>query len=125
MSVKGRAGALIAAERGSDEVWRYLQEELAGGSQPVTHGGIVGQVWRDGAGQAHLARALEFTTVVPLTRELGKDAGRLLAESDMSDVLDAALVTIANDVDRILTSDPGDMALLLAARGVEAEIVPI
>ncbi len=119
------AGALIAAEHGSREVWRRIDGEKRLGRQAVTHGGIVGQVWRDGARQANLARALRSTTVVPLTRELGKEAGKLLAESGTSDVLDAALVSIALDVDQILTSDPRGLARLLAARGVEAEIVSV
>jgi hypothetical protein len=119
------AGALIAFERGDAVVKQLLAQEFARGRTWTTHGGIVGQVWRASARQAGLARVLRATNVIPLGTSLGRDAGRLLAASGTTDVIDAALVAIAADGDRIATSDPADIRVLLDAAHVGAEIVRI
>jgi hypothetical protein len=52
-----------------------------------------------------------------LDRALGRAAGELLALARRSDVVDAALVLLADDGDQIVTSDPYDIEpLALAAR---------
>jgi hypothetical protein len=54
------AGALIALERSDRSMWRRLKASLLQESVPVTHGGIVGQVWRGrGPRESLLAKALE------------------------------------------------------------------
>ncbi len=40
------AGALTAVERADREIVALLKAERRAGRMPVTHGGIVGQVWR-------------------------------------------------------------------------------
>lgn len=58
----------------------------------MTHGGVIAQVWRGGAGrQTRLARALQAVETVPLDEELGRRAGVLLARSGPVDAIDAAL----------------------------------
>lgn len=94
---------------------------------PRTHGGVVGQVWR-GAGprQAVLARLLAGVDVVPLDEDLGRRAGILLARSGARDVIDAAVVLLAAaDLDEILTSDPQDIAALVAAAGIHVDVIPV
>ena len=59
------AGALIAADRGDRATWTRLK--AAADDAPLTHGGVVGQVWRGGARQARLARFLAGVDVRPLT----------------------------------------------------------
>ncbi len=54
---------------------------------------------------------------------LGRAAGELLARAGQHDVIDAALVLLANDGDRIITSDPGDLARLARAADIEIELV--
>ncbi len=87
-----------------------------------THGGVIAQVWRGGAGrQATLALALKSIETDPLDEGLGRRAGVLLTRSDLDDAIDAAVVALADHDDQIITSDPGDIAVLVdAAEMVEA-----
>ncbi|WP_300015498.1 hypothetical protein [Pseudonocardia sp.] len=112
------AGALLAVERGDRKLIADLRYENVAGRPPVTHGGVVGQVWRGGSGaQVPLARALTLMAVVPLGNALGRRAGELLARAGTRDVIDAALVLLAGPDDLVLTSDPDDLgALARAAR---------
>ena len=119
------AGALIALERGDVIAWRRLSATRETNEWAVTHGGIVGQVWRGkGARHALLARALASIDVRPLDQALGRAAGALLAKSKTADVVDAALVVLARDDDQIVTSDPDDIEHLLACAGIDAGILP-
>ncbi len=118
------AGALIALERGDRAMWRRFKTSLLAASVPVTHGGIVGQAWRaKGPRQAMLARALAAVDVCPLTERLGRDAGELLGRSRTVDVIDAALVLLADDGDEIVTSDPHDIVPLSKLVGRHVEII--
>lgn len=120
------AGALVAVERGSRELVARIKRERLLGCAPVTHGGVVGQVWRGGSGrQAGLAQLLPYVDILPLDSDLGKRAGTLLRETGSSDVIDAAVVLLAGDDDLILTSDPDDLVVLAAASGIHVEIVPV
>lgn len=126
MSLILDAGALIAIERGSRDLDVVLKRALFAPRLPATHGGVVGQVWRTGAArQARLVRALAGVRVTPLDEALGKRAGSLLLRARRSDVVDAALVLLAQDGDTILTSDPGDLEPLAAAAGLHVDIVAV
>lgn len=53
------AGALIALERNDRAMWRRMKSALLSSEVPITHGGVVGQVWRGrGSRSALLALAL-------------------------------------------------------------------
>lgn len=119
------AGAFVAAERGDRDVIGLIAGERRAGRVAVTHGGVVGQVWRGGARQAVLSRLLAGVHVAPLDEALGRRAGTLLARASTSDVIDAALVLLAGDDDQILTSDPGDLAILASAARADLEIVQV
>jgi hypothetical protein len=119
------AGALIAVERTSRDVIALIKRERLAGRAPITHGGIVGQVWCGGGRQANLARLLPGLDVEALDAGLGRRAGALLARSRSTDVIDAALALLARDGDEILTSDPEDMRVLVAASGVDADVVEV
>ncbi|MSP55960.1 MAG: hypothetical protein EXR69_10210 [Myxococcales bacterium] len=124
MSLVLDAGALVAVERSDRSVVALLKRELLAGRAPLTHGGVVGQVWRGGAGrQANLARLLRGVEVRALDDALGRRAGELLGLAGEVDVIDAAIALLAVDGDVILTSDPGDLAVLVAAAGTHADIV--
>ena len=72
--------------------------------------GVVGQVWRGRGGrQALLATALDGVDVRALDEGLGRAAGELLARAGSADVIDAALVLLADDGDDIVTADIDDM----------------
>ncbi len=126
MSLVLDAGALVAIERGDRDTVALLKRELLAGRAPSTHGGVVGQVWRGGSGrQAELARLLPGLHVAPLDGLLGRRAGVLLGRSRTVDVIDAALVLLANDGDSVLTSDPRDIARLARSAGLDVDVVPV
>lgn len=120
------AGALIAIERSVPFVMGLVAKERSRDRAPLTHGGVIGQVWRGGSGrQAKLARVLRSVDVRPLDNALGRSAGELLANAGTSDVIDAAIVLLAHDGDVIVTSDPDDLAVLAAAADLHVEIVRV
>jgi hypothetical protein len=120
------AGALVALERGDRALLAVLKDEARAGRRARTHGGVVGQVWRGGAGrQARLARALASVDVLPLDDGLGRRAGILLGRAGARDVVDAAVVLLAVDGDIVLTSDPDDVAELAIAADLDIEVVRV
>jgi hypothetical protein len=120
------SGALIALERNDRRMWRRYDIAVDSGVVPVTHGGVVGQAWRGGGPrQARLALALGHINVVPLDEALGRAAGTLLAGTEHQDVIDAALVLLSHDGDRIMTSDPEDIARLADAADRHVEIIGV
>jgi hypothetical protein len=120
------AGALVAVERANRDVVALIKRERLAGRAPVTHGGVIGQVWRGGFGrQALLARLLPALEVTPLDDNLGRRAGVLLGRAKTSDVIDGAIVLLASDDDEILTSDPDDIRKLARAAGIAATVVKV
>ena len=95
------------------------------GSDPITHGGVIGQVWRGSSRQARLAMGLKGVAVRPLDDSLGRRAGELLREARHDDVVDAALVLLASDGDVILTSDNDDISLLAEAADLYVDVVTV
>ena len=120
------SGALIALERGDRAMWRRLKSAELAGEVPVCHGGVVGQAWR-GSGPRHalLAKALGGIEVRGLDESLGRAAGELLARARTADVIDAALVLLADDGDFIVTSDPDDVEPLATASRRHIEIIRV
>lgn len=90
-----------------------------------TSAAVVAQVWRNGGRQANLARVLAGVEVRSLDGRDGRRAGELLASTGTADVVDAHLTLLARPDDRVLTSDPGDIGRLLAARGIGADVVRV
>ncbi len=67
MSLILDAGAFVAVERGDRDIVALVKRERLAERSPVTHGGVVAQVWRGGAGrQAEVARLLAGVDVKPL-----------------------------------------------------------
>ncbi|MBO0806043.1 MAG: hypothetical protein J2P25_23600 [Nocardiopsaceae bacterium] len=119
------SGALLALERDDRAAWRRYESARLTGSAPASHGGVLGQVWRDGGPrQARLAKALKGIDVRPLDEVLGRKAGALLAATGTRDVIDAALVLLAEDGDEIVTSDPDDIGVLAGHAGLHIDVVP-
>lgn len=119
------SGALIGLDRGDRAMWVRLKQALLAGDPPMTHGGVLGQVWRGGPRQARLATALAGLDVRALDGNLGRACGELLATSRQSDVIDAGIALLASDGDEIITSDPRDLATLAEATGRHVEVVPV
>ena len=96
-----------------------------GGLELRSNAMLVAQVWRDRRGrQVNLAAVLRAVDVRAVTHSDGRAAGVLLAEAGTADPTDATVVLLATPGDRILTSDPQDLARLAAAAGSRAVIVP-
>lgn len=126
MSVVLDAGALVAIERGDREMIAVIKGEHSEGRVPLTHGGVIGQVWRGGSGrQARLARALQGISVQGIDDDLGRRAGVLLGRTGSSDVIDAAIVLIAQDGDEIYTADPTDLRDLALASGRLVDLIEV
>jgi hypothetical protein len=126
MSLVLDAGALVAIERGNRDLVALLKRELLAGRAPLTHGGVLGQVWRGGSGrQARLAALLPALHTAALDASLGRRAGLLLGRARTTDVVDAALVLLAADGDAIVTSDPDDIARLAVSAGLDVDILPV
>ena len=114
------AGAFIALDRNDREIWTRLVRAIHAQQQVITHAGIVGQVWRHPSRQARLARVLKAVDVLPITVELARAAGLLLAATSRNDVHDAALALICEPADILITSDTDDLAALLCERGMQS-----
>ena len=126
MSLLLDAGAFVAMERGDRFTAARVSSELLARRTPITHGGVIGQVWRSGAGrQARIAKLVPALEIAPLDAALGRRAGVLLGRARRADVVDAALVLLAADGDSILTSDPHDLEPLAFAAGVHVDIIAV
>lgn len=118
------SGAFVALEKNDRTMWRRFKAAMLAGDIPVSHGGVVGQVWRAGGPrQALLAKALDGVEVRALDEDLGRAAGALLARARKSDVIDAAVVLLAETGDRIVTSDPDDLEALATAAECDVELL--
>lgn len=81
------------------------------GVDPVTNEPELAQVWRDPAVQVPMVMLVKATTVHPFGDP--KIVGRRCAMAGTSDVVDASLAVLSDWLDmKILTTDPGDMAIL-------------
>ena len=67
------AGAFIALERNERAMWRRLKAALIADEPPMTHGGVVGQVWRGGTGR-EVQIVLQAVETVPLDLQIGQQA---------------------------------------------------
>jgi hypothetical protein len=120
------AGALVAVERDEREMVAIIKRERLADRAPLTHGGVIGQVWRGGYGrQANLARLIRGVDVRALDHDLGRRAGVLLGVAAANDVIDAAVVLLADEGDEIYTSDAGDLRGLAEAAGAHVELIEV
>jgi hypothetical protein len=62
---------------------------------------------------------------VALDVALGRRAGVLLGRAGHDDVIDAAVVLLADDGDWVLTADPDDLHDLAAAAGTHLELITV
>ena len=126
MTVVLDAGAFVAVERGDRDVVAIIKRERLAGRVPVSSGGVIGQVWRGGHGrQANLARLLPGVEIQAIDEATGHSIGVLLAAAGLVDVVDAAVVLLAQDGDEIFTSDPADLATLATASGRHVELIRV
>jgi hypothetical protein len=118
------AGALVAVDRDDRSAIARLRAAQQHGLELRTNAIVIAQVWRDRHGrQVNLARLLRATEVRAVSPRDGREAGVLQGEAGSSDPVDATVVLMAGPGDRILTSDPADIARLAAAAGSRAVVI--
>ena len=117
------AGALVALERGDQTVHTDIQAALRTGKPVRANANVIAQVWRNGARQARLAKALRKITVEPVTAEDGYQAGELMGATRTKDVVDATVALLAKAGDCVYTSDLGDLRRLCESTGFKAVVV--
>jgi predicted nucleic acid-binding protein len=116
------SGALIAIERGDRRVVGLVRRAIAIGAGIAVPAGVVGQVWRDGARQAPIARLLRSAAVEvePLDDLRARAAGQLCGIAGTDDVIDASVALCARRRGHtVLTSDPEDLRHLDASVRIE------
>lgn len=107
------AGVFIALENPSKRriVTAYLAALAATGEQLATNDVVLAQAWRNPARQVPMRRLVEALTVYPFGD--AQTVGERCATAGTSDVVDASLAVLADQLDdEIVTTDPDDMARL-------------
>lgn len=118
------SGALVAVDRGNRAMIARLRAAQQHGLDLRSNAMVVAQVWRDRHGrQAGLAQVLRAVDVRGVSPEDGRRAGVLLGMTGTSDAVDATVVLLASPGDRIVTSDPHDLAALAEAAANRAVII--
>ena len=118
------AGALVAVEQGNRAMIARLRAAQQHGLDLRSNAMVVAQVWRDRHGrQAGLAQMLRAVDVRAVSPDDGRRAGVLLGMTGTSDPVDATVVLLASAGDRIVTSDPQDLAALAEAAANRAVII--
>lgn len=125
MKVVLDAGALMAIDRNDRRVLGLIRVARREGAVLTTCSPVVGQVWRDGAQQANLARVLPMIDVRDVDLDDSKDGGELLRSTKRNDIVDALLSLLVSQGDQLFTSDPKDLNELLGARRVQATVVKV
>jgi hypothetical protein len=118
------AGALIAIEKGDDELRANLANARRLARRITLPSAVLAQFWRGNHPRA--AKILQACAIEDMTKETALAIGHLLAESRTGDVVDAAVVEgAARRGDAILTSDPDDIGRLVEASGRKLRVVNV
>ena len=109
------AGGLIGLDCDDRQVIVLLARAVETNSRVTVPASALAQAIRRPERQARLARLIRqpSSDVVPLDRVDSVNVGRLLAAAGTSNVVDAHVVVCARRAaQRLVTSDPGDLAML-------------
>ena len=109
------AGALIGLERQNVKIGALIKTASRHRLEMVVPSPVLAQVWRDGARQSLLSKALSnpIMSEAPLNHSDAKRVGELLRASGTADVVDAHVVVLAGRIHApVITSDPGDISKL-------------
>jgi hypothetical protein len=117
------AGPLIAAERNDRRFWAEHRARLELGIVPCVPSPVVAQVSRSPK-QVQLRRLLRGCEVAVLDEAGAHRTGALLGRSGTTDIVDAAVVSLAaaRTAD-ILTSDRGDIDLFVAKARLRVGVI--
>ena len=119
------AGALLAADRGSQRMQALHRRALESGLVPVVPAGVLAQAWRGGP-QPMLSRLLAGCRVEELDEPRARSAGAACALAKTSDVVDASVAVggaVRGDV--VITSDADDIQHVASAIGLRIETATI
>jgi len=125
------AGALIALDDNSREVWGMIRRAVDEDAVVGIPSAVLAQVYRDGARQANLMRALKACVDLILDGETARVIGALCGQTGVDDVVDgsvvieAAKLTRTSDQVGILTSDSIDIEALLTHLDADVTIVEV
>lgn len=117
--------ALVAAERNDRRMWAEHRVRLELGFAVAVPAPVVAQASRSPK-QVQLRRLLAGCDVIGFDEADAHAAGRILAKSKSSDVVDAAVVVLAmrRRAD-VVTGDVGDLSKLSAAAGARLHMIEI
>ena len=111
------AGALIALERNDRAMWSRLLVAASSEQTVLVPSTALAQAWRGRASQARLSQALAHCEIAPFD-PVARAVGELCGRAKTTDLCDAHVALVAaTSGDILCTSDPDDMAKLLAACG--------
>lgn len=108
-------GALIALERGDRALTILIAEARRTNATLIIPAGCVAQAWRHPSRQARIASFLREPNVdiVAMDAAEARRIGLILAATHTDDIVDAHVAICAQRLGlTVLTSDPGDIALL-------------
>lgn len=119
------AGALVAADRNDRRVWADHRVRLEAGIVPMVPAPVLAQVSRSPK-QVQLRRLLRGCEVVPLDEASAHAAGRLLALTKTSDIVDAAVAHLGSKHNaNVLSGDPDDIRRLLTAARAKSAVIDV
>ena len=90
---------ILDGERVNSRLWALIKRSSERGAELHTTHPVLAQVWRNPGRQANLARALQNFEIHALDEATA--VGRKLADSDTSDVVDAHLAVVAQQLSLI------------------------
>lgn len=114
------AGALIALERNSRNLWALVDAAYDSGDRAQVPACALAQVWSGQPTQARLNQALKLCRTIPLDEELAHITGRLRLASGIDDIADASIAAaaaMATNLSNVViaTSDEADISRLVTA----------
>jgi hypothetical protein len=118
------AGALIAAERGDRRFWALWERAEQRDVDVTIPANALAQAYR-GSRSAVVSKLVRACVVDPVDERVARRVGEVCARSGVADIVDVSVVvSAAARRDRIVTTDPRDLARIADhVRGVAGLIV--
>jgi predicted nucleic acid-binding protein len=119
------SAVLVAADRNERRVWAEHKVRLEAGIIPLVPAPVIAQVSRSPK-QAQMRRLLRGCEIAPFDEASAHAAGRLLALTKTSDVVDAAVAHLGSKHRaEVVTSDPDDIRRLLSAARAKVTVIEV
>ena len=119
------AGVLIAADRNDRRIWAEHRVRLEAGIVPMVPTPVLAQASRSPK-QVQMRRLLRGCEVVHFDEASAHAAGRLLALTGTTDVVDAAVAQLGSDRRAdVVSSDAHDIRRLLSAARAKVTVLDV